>query len=176
LLVLARADAGQSVLLGTVDLEEIVAEAGARVSPRARERDIRLAVEVSGDCAVRGDATWLSQLLLNLLDNALRYTPPGGRVRLGLRPADGGVAVEVADTGSGIGPEHLPHIFDAFIALTPLVPERTAPASDWQSANGLPMRTVVVWRWRASSTVAQPSPCGFPRRRPRPLPPTSLPH
>jgi heavy metal sensor kinase len=114
LLVLARADAGQSVMLGTVDLEEIVAEAGAWVSPRARERDIRLAVEVSGGCAVRGDATWLSQLLLNLLDNALRYTPPGGRVRLGLRLADGGVAVEVADTGSGIGPEHLPHIFERF--------------------------------------------------------------
>jgi signal transduction histidine kinase len=86
----------------------------ARVSPRARERDIRLEVEVSADCAVRGDATWLSQLLLNLLDNALRYTPPGGRVRLGLRPTDGGVAVEVADTGSGIGPEHVPHIFERF--------------------------------------------------------------
>ncbi|MCI0346893.1 MAG: HAMP domain-containing protein, partial [Chloroflexi bacterium] len=82
LLMLARADAGESVALGPLDLEELVAEAGARIAPRTRERGVQLAVSVGAVGLVRGDADWMTQLLMNLLDNALRHTPPGGQVTL----------------------------------------------------------------------------------------------
>jgi signal transduction histidine kinase len=63
---------------------------------------------------VRGDASLLTQLVLNLLDNALRHTPPGGRVALTVEPSEDGVALAVADTGSGIAAEHLPRLFERF--------------------------------------------------------------
>lgn len=63
---------------------------------------------------VDADADRLRQILLNLLDNALRYTPGGGRVDLVVRPAPGGVTVTVADTGPGIDAADLPHVFDRF--------------------------------------------------------------
>jgi signal transduction histidine kinase len=114
LLIMARADAGRALTLEPVDLEEIVAEAGARVATRAHERGIRLAVEIESTHPVRGDATWLTQLLSNLLDNALRHTPSGGQVTLSVGPAPDGALLKVADTGEGIAPEHLPHLFERF--------------------------------------------------------------
>jgi two-component system sensor histidine kinase BaeS len=53
-------------------------------------------------------------LLINLLDNALAHTPPEGTVTLRLRPENGQMVVEVEDTGPGIAPEHLPHLFERF--------------------------------------------------------------
>ncbi len=114
LLALARADAGQPLELRPVDLEEIVADASARIAPRARERGLRLTVNVAETGPVRGDATWLTQALVNLLDNAVRHTPPGGQVALSLTAAPGGALLEVADTGEGIAAEHLPHLFQRF--------------------------------------------------------------
>lgn len=114
LLLLARADTGQPLAFAEVDIEELVAEVGARFAPRARERAIQLEVMLGHTNAVRGDATWLTQLLLNLLDNALRHTPPGGRVTLTLEPVPGGALLKVADSGDGISPEHLPHLFERF--------------------------------------------------------------
>src|SRR5205823_4723490 len=61
-----------------------------------------------------GDGTWLARLVLNLLDNALRHTPPGGQVAVALEPAPNGVLLTVSDTGAGIAAEHLPHIFERF--------------------------------------------------------------
>jgi signal transduction histidine kinase len=56
----------------------------------------------------------LTQLVLNLLDNALRHTPGGGRVTLTLSQDPGGCLLQVADSGEGIAPEHLPHLFERF--------------------------------------------------------------
>src|SRR5439155_820025 len=60
------------------------------------------------------DATRIRQLILNLLTNAVKYTPPGGTVRMQLGSANGRVTLSVADTGIGIAPGDLPHIFDRF--------------------------------------------------------------
>jgi heavy metal sensor kinase len=114
LLALARADDRQPVACEPLDLEELVAEAGARVAPRARDRGIQLTVTIEPIGAVRGDATWLTQLLLNLLDNALRHTRANGRVQLSLGPASSGALLQVSDNGEGIPPEHLPHVFERF--------------------------------------------------------------
>ena len=63
---------------------------------------------------VLGDAQWLTQALINLLDNALHYTQSGGAVTVRLQAAGEEIAVAVEDTGYGIEPEHLPHLFERF--------------------------------------------------------------
>src|SRR5262249_32646706 len=61
-----------------------------------------------------GNVDQLARLFLNLLDNAIKYTPPGGTVRVRAEAGDAVIAVTVADTGPGIPPEHLPRLFDRF--------------------------------------------------------------
>ncbi len=114
LLMLARADAGTPLTMVPVDVEELVAEVGARIAPRAREREVQLTVMVGRCEPVAGDALRLTQLLLNLLDNALRHTPSGGQVALSLESIADGAIVRVADSGEGIAAEHLPHLFERF--------------------------------------------------------------
>ena len=63
---------------------------------------------------VKGDSTLLHQLCANLLDNALRYTPEHGRIAIVGHTQNGSVCVGISDTGSGIAPEHLPHVFERF--------------------------------------------------------------
>jgi heavy metal sensor kinase len=114
LLVLARADEGQALKLVPLDLEELVSEVGEQIAPRLHQHQLSLRVDAEETAAVHGDETWLGQLLLNLLDNALRHTPAGGQVTLSLTPAAAGVVISVADTGEGIAAEHLPHLFERF--------------------------------------------------------------
>ena len=63
---------------------------------------------------LQGDPDGLKQLLLILVDNAIKYTPEGGRVQLAMRTEPGAAVVTVADTGIGIDPEDLPHLFERF--------------------------------------------------------------
>ena len=78
------------------------------------ERRITLSTECQSVPPVLGDAQWLKQALINLLDNALRYTPPGGAVTVRLQTVGEEIALTVEDTGHGIESEHLPHLFERF--------------------------------------------------------------
>ncbi|MBC7325704.1 MAG: PAS domain-containing sensor histidine kinase, partial [Moorella sp. (in: Bacteria)] len=83
--------------------------------PQAQEKNLELAVDVlPGLPAVHGDPDMLTQVLINLVDNAIKYTPAGGRVTIRAGVADGEVQVSVEDTGIGIPPESLPRIFERF--------------------------------------------------------------
>ena len=115
LLVLARLDADRlDVEDKPFDLATIAAETAGRFLTRAAEEGVRLEVEVPDELPVRGDSGRTSQILAALLDNAMRYTPKGGRVTISGRRLDGQAEASVTDTGTGIPPEHLPHIFDRF--------------------------------------------------------------
>jgi two-component system sensor histidine kinase BaeS len=81
---------------------------------RAAAAGLVLTVEVTGRPYLDADPVRLRQAVGNLLANALRYTPTGGRVSLRAYADGDDVLIEVADTGPGIAPEHLPHVFDRF--------------------------------------------------------------
>jgi signal transduction histidine kinase len=68
---------------------------------------------------VRGDAGWLERLLLNLVDNAIAFTPAGGRVDVRVSQRAGSGQIDVADTGIGVGPADLPHLFERFYQAEP---------------------------------------------------------
>src|SRR5205085_11023439 len=86
-----------------------------RLGPLAQERGVELAVQAPEPSpTVEADPDRLRQVLLILLDNALKHTPGGGTVTVGVRREERHVAFEVADTGSGIAPEHLPRLFERF--------------------------------------------------------------
>ena len=95
--------------------EEVLRQAQAAVAAQAAAADLRLEVEAApGLPAVHGDPDRVLQVLGNLLGNALKFTPAGGRVVLRAEPADDGVAFSVTDTGPGIAPEQLARVFDRF--------------------------------------------------------------
>src|SRR6184192_2925066 len=116
LLTLARADEGIAPLhREPVDLRGIVEEARETGELLAEEAGVHMEVTTPAEpVVVSVDATRIRQLILNLLTNAVKYTPAGGSVRLQLGPANGKLTLSVADTGIGIAPGDLPHIFDRF--------------------------------------------------------------
>jgi len=114
-LMLARAESGQIQLKSApVDLSALGSALVDQLVPVAESRSIDLRCEAPVAVSVDGDAGWLERLVLNLLDNALKYTPEGGRVVLGVRRARGGAEIEVQDTGVGMTAAIAPHIFDRF--------------------------------------------------------------
>ena len=116
LLELSRLQSGQVVYaMGPVDVAALLGDVRDSVLSRAEARGIALDVQVEeGAPAMSADFEKVRQALLNLVDNALKFTPEGGSVVL--RAWDGGrdVRVVVEDTGIGIEPEHLPHVFERF--------------------------------------------------------------
>ena len=99
----------------TVDLAHLVREGCELFSTVLEDENVLLSTEVSeGPCLVQGDARWLQRVVGNLLDNAAKYTPSGGRVTVRTEATNGHVVVTVEDTGPGISAKDLPRIFDRF--------------------------------------------------------------
>jgi PAS domain S-box-containing protein len=100
----------------TVELQAVVREAVETVRPQADARRVAIEVEPSssGPASVDGDRTRLVQVFWNLLNNAVKFSPEGGRVRVRVEGKDGAARVEVEDDGDGIAPEFLPHVFERF--------------------------------------------------------------
>jgi signal transduction histidine kinase len=97
-----------------VDLAPLVAHARDAARPLADERGIELALEAEPVSTIEGDAGRLGQAIDNLLSNALKFTPPGGRVALRLYEAGEGVTLEGRDTGMGISEDDQTQLFERF--------------------------------------------------------------
>ncbi|MFN0058107.1 MAG: ATP-binding protein [Planctomycetota bacterium] len=116
LLTLARMESGEAALdLQPLDLRSPVVESLNALTGTAEARGITLTREISDTpIRVRGDAEALRQVVTNLLDNALKYTPEGGQVWLQLRADGAHVQIAVRDTGIGIEPKHQDRVFERF--------------------------------------------------------------
>lgn len=115
LLILARLDAGELPMAREpFNLGEVLTEIADRFGARAAAEGVHLEVEISSKLPASGDRERTSQILMALLDNALRHTPSGGRIGIEGKLFDEWAEALVSDTGPGIAPEHLPCIFDRF--------------------------------------------------------------
>jgi heavy metal sensor kinase len=127
LLTLSRATSGATPLcVEAVDLKELADEVVAYLSVLAEEKGQTIVVEASGAPRCEGDRMVLRQALINLVDNAIKYSPTGGYIRVRTSVAPTGASLEVIDSGPGIAPERRSRIFDRFY--------RGAPAGDGTGA------------------------------------------
>ena len=112
--IIALADAGELPLnRQTVNPRDLIVRAADVYRAQAQQKDIQIRVSTPETLpAVRVDVERLSQVLGNLMSNALRYTPAGGAITLSAYEQNGIVALQVRDNGAGIDPEHLPFIFE----------------------------------------------------------------
>jgi signal transduction histidine kinase len=118
--VLARADAGgQQLVRSPLYLDELVAECVRAVSVIATPRDIHFATALQPDVSIAGDDGLLRQLVVNLLDNAVRYGPAGSTVSVGVIGETGGATLTVSDEGPGIPPADRERVFGRFERLDP---------------------------------------------------------
>ena len=141
LLLLARADAGRIGARTDCDLAQIAGEAAAEVAPTVGDRSLQLDNE--RPLRVVGNPDELHRMILNLLDNAARHTPPGARIELRLRAQGGSAVVEVADDGPGIPAGQREQIFDRFVrsegpADTAVERGKRPGAGDRQGRRNLP--------------------------------------
>ena len=119
LLVLARGGRPRSGDSEMVDLTSLLELAAEQFEPLAEERFIAVRTHIRGQLIVDGFADDLIRLFLNLLANAVKYTPAGGLVTVDARKQHGLVLVSISDTGPGIAKEHLPHLFEPFYQADP---------------------------------------------------------
>jgi PAS domain S-box-containing protein len=121
--------------LETLDLEQVVRDALESLAPTAAARSLRLDVSLQPVPPLRGDRRRLAQIVWNLANNAVKFTDPGGAVRVSLAHQDGRAVLEVRDTGQGIDVDLLPYIFDRF---------RQADASATRRHAGLGLGLAIV--------------------------------
>jgi heavy metal sensor kinase len=115
LLSLSREDAGLcQPARDEVELRSLVHQAVETMRPAAQSKGLQINSCVNGPIVVSGDETRLRQVLYNLLDNAIKYTPEGGAIEVRLGPENSRAVITVRDTGIGIPTEHIPRVFDRF--------------------------------------------------------------
>ncbi len=114
LLTLVSIDNGMKLNLAELDIGSLLQEQVKRLSPLARENGVELDCSAKESLEVSGDALKLQQVIYNIIDNAIKYTPRGGEVHCTLAKSGKKAVIRVSDTGVGIPEEDLPHIFDRF--------------------------------------------------------------
>jgi len=145
---LSRADAGQyPVDRREFYLDELVAACAHSMRTLAAAKSIALAVESNGELAFAGDESLLSRMLLNLLDNAVKYTPNGGKISVVTRSTPAGIQITVADNGPGIPQEFQPRIFERFFRVDQA---RTRANSSPVGAGGAGLGLAIA-RWIAEA-------------------------
>ncbi|MBI2298607.1 MAG: HAMP domain-containing protein [Armatimonadetes bacterium] len=149
LLLLARADAEEVELLSEpVQLDLLLREVVETSLPLAQQKEVHLAGDGFPPVEVVADETYLFRLFANLVDNGIRYTPPGGAVTVTLHEVEGQAVVAVSDTGVGIAPEHLPHIFERFYRV-----DKARSREHGGSGLGLAVTAWIAAAHRAQLTV-----------------------
>lgn len=120
LATMARLEAGRlAYLIVAVVASQAIATAAAVIAPLAKQKKIRLLVEPAGKALVaRADDMKLKQVLINLLANAVKFTPSGGSVRVACHEDDGMIVFQVCDTGPGIPQDKLQDVFEPHVQLS----------------------------------------------------------
>lgn len=120
LLTLARADAGERpVERRRMYLDDIVVDAAGAARALAEAKGVHLEVQTFEEAPIDGDAVLVRQLVMNLLQNAVKFTPAGGRVAVHVSAPNGQPAVVVEDSGIGVSAGDLPHVFERFYRADP---------------------------------------------------------
>jgi len=137
LFTLSMADAGQfRIAPEPLYLEEVLEESCGMAAPLANHKNIEIERHLQSDVLINGDPTFLRQLFLIFIDNAIKYSPSGTRLRVTLKK-EGDVQVSFRDEGIGIAKEDLPRIFERFF--------RAAPSTETQSGGlGLAIAQAIV--------------------------------
>jgi signal transduction histidine kinase len=118
LLLIAEAEAGLArEAMTRVELRDVVEGIAELYSPLAEENGLTFEVAPSGSATIAGNRTLISQALANLVDNAIKYTPAGGRVRISIENMASGIAIVVADNGAGIPEEDRERVTERFVRL-----------------------------------------------------------
>jgi heavy metal sensor kinase len=119
LLLLSQAETGQVVLQRTpLDLAELLRDITDQFQIPAEGAKVKLRCDAPQSCTIELDRVQIERMLSNLLSNAIKFTPAGGEVRTCLEVSDQEAVLTIEDTGRGISPEHLPHIFDRFYRVS----------------------------------------------------------
>ncbi len=125
LLMLSQAESGQLVLQkAPLDFAALVRDQVDQYQIPAEAQAVELSAELPPHCMIQADKIQIERLVTNLLSNAVKYTPSGGRVTARLTAEGDWVKFVVEDTGVGISPDHLPHIFDRFYRVPSADPEK----------------------------------------------------
>jgi heavy metal sensor kinase len=115
---IARLDAGEAQQeWRRFDLARLAAGTADQMSLLAKDKGISVNCNAGQEVSVEGDNARIKQVVVNLLDNAIKYTPPGGSIQINVRARDGKAVLEVADTGIGIPAGALPHVFERFFRV-----------------------------------------------------------
>jgi heavy metal sensor kinase len=118
LFAISRIDAGEAQQeRARFDLAPLAASTTEQMSLLAEDKGVSVACNIQGNVSVEGDRSRIKQVVVNLLDNAIKYTPSGGSINLNVHAFDSKAVIEVADTGIGIPASALPHIFERFFRV-----------------------------------------------------------